>query len=80
MATEASMKKEKIWEDKWIHTACGNCYGGCAIRVRRINGVAVAIEGEKDSAMGARGGICGKGAAGLMMLYDPNRLNVPLAG
>jgi anaerobic selenocysteine-containing dehydrogenase len=78
MADEASMVKERIWEDKWIHTACGGCYGGCAIRVRRINGVAVAIEGIEDSSLGARGGICGKGAAGLMILYDPNRLNVPL--
>lgn len=78
MATEATLKKEKIWEDKWIETACGGCYGGCGIRVRRINGVAVAIEGVEDSSLGGRGGLCGKGASGLMTLYDPNRLNVPL--
>jgi len=40
--------------------------------------VAVKIEGEPDSPMGARGGLCAKGEAGLQVLYDPNRLNVPL--
>lgn len=68
----------KIWEDKWIHTACGGCYNGCAIKVRRVNGVAVAIEGVTDSPHGGRGGMCGKGTAALMNLYDPNRLNHPL--
>lgn len=68
----------EIWEDKWIYTTCGGCYSGCAIRVRRVNGVAVAIEGNPEVSLGGRGGVCGKGAAGLMVLYDPNRLNVPL--
>jgi len=70
--------KPKIYEDVWISTLCGRCYGDCAIRVRRVNGVAVKIEGEPDSTMGSSGGLCGKGAAGLQALYDPNRLNVPL--
>ncbi|MFC2068907.1 molybdopterin-dependent oxidoreductase [Chloroflexota bacterium] len=70
--------KARIYEDKWIPTVCGRCYGGCAIRVRRVNGIAVKIEGEPDSLMGASGGLCAKGAAGLQVLYDPNRLNVPL--
>jgi len=77
MAMQGAEHKSKIWEDKWVHTACGGCYGGCAIKVHVINGVAVAIEGV-DTSLGARGGVCGKGAAGLMMLYDPNRLNYPL--
>ena len=77
MAMQAAEHKSKIWEDKWVHTACGGCYGGCAIKVHVVNGVAVAIEGV-DTSLGARGGVCGKGAAGLMLLYDPNRLNYPL--
>ena len=67
-----------ITEDMWIPTVCGRCYCQCAIRVRRINGVAVKIEGIPESSMGSGGGICAKGAAGLQVLYDPNRLNYPL--
>jgi len=67
-----------IIEDTWVPTICGRCYAGCGIRVRRINGVAVKVEGMPDSDMGAQGGVCAKGIAGLQVLYDPNRLNVPL--
>ena len=71
-------KKLEVYDDTWIPTQCGRCFSNCAIRVRRINGVAVRIEGNPDSWMGSRGGVCGKGVAGLQVLYDPNRLNVPL--
>ena len=71
-------KKPEIWEDVWIRTSCGMCYCGCAIRVRRINGVAVEVEGDPDSDTGARGGICGKGVSSLQYLYDPSRLNYPV--
>ncbi|MGD0235382.1 MAG: phenylacetyl-CoA:acceptor oxidoreductase subunit B PadB1, partial [Syntrophorhabdales bacterium] len=67
-----------IHEDTWISSQCGRCFSNCAIRVRRINGVAVKIEGNPDSWMGSQGGVCGKGASGLQVLYDPNRLNKPL--
>lgn len=70
--------KPKIHEDVWISTLCQRCYGSCAIRVRRVNGVAVKIEGEPGSPMGAQGGICAKGVSALQVLYDPNRLNKPL--
>lgn len=70
---ETAVDREEI-----VNTACGMCYNACAIRVRKVNGKAVAIEGQPDSPLGGRGGVCGKGAAGLMTLYDPNRLNVPL--
>jgi molybdopterin-containing oxidoreductase family molybdopterin binding subunit len=43
-----------------------------------VNDVAVQIEGNAASWQGSRGGVCGKGASGLQLLYDPNRLNVPL--
>jgi len=74
---EATHKLD-IWEDVWVHTTCGGCYGGCGIQVHRVNGVAIAIEGEPDSTLGAEGGMCGKGIAQLQLLYDPNRRNVPL--
>ncbi|MBW1650603.1 MAG: molybdopterin-dependent oxidoreductase [Deltaproteobacteria bacterium] len=72
-------KKEKIKKDEWINTTCGVCYCGCGIKVRRINGLPVKIEGISDSTMGGTGrGLCGKGVAGLMYYYDPNRITKPL--
>ncbi|MFC1906640.1 molybdopterin-dependent oxidoreductase, partial [Chloroflexota bacterium] len=71
-------KRPAIQEDVWIRTQCARCYADCAIRVRRVNGVAVKIEGDPDTDMGSRGGLCAKGLAALQVLYDPNRINVPL--
>jgi len=70
--------KTEIHEDVWISTRCGRCYNCCALRVHRVNGVAVKVEGNPESKQGSQGGVCAKGAAGLQVLYDPNRLNVPL--
>ncbi len=70
--------KLEIRDDVWVPTQCGRCFSNCGIRVRRVNGVAVQIEGNAASWQGSRGGVCGKGASGLQLLYDPNRLNVPL--
>ncbi len=53
-------------------------YCTCAIEVHRVNGVAVEIRGNPNTTQGAEGGLCPKGLAGLQVLYDPNRLNVPL--
>lgn len=72
-----SVKKPEIYEDKWITTTCVMCYSGCTVRVRVVNGVAVKIEGVPDSPNGSKG-LCAKGQAGLQLLYDPNRRNVPL--
>ena len=70
--------KQKIWEDVWIPTQCARCYNDCAIKVRRVNGVAVEVQGEPDSTHGSMGGVCAKSVAGLQVIYDPNRLTVPL--
>ena len=70
--------EQEVKEDVWIRTQCGRCYGQCAMRVHRVNGVAVEIQGEPDSTMGSSGGLCSKGLSSLQQLYDPNRLNVPL--
>lgn len=75
------MKKRpqlEIHNDTWVPTQCGRCFSNCGIRVRCVNDVAVQIEGNAASWQGSRGGVCGKGASGLQLLYDPNRLNVPL--
>lgn len=64
-------------EDVWIPSACGMCYGDCAILAHRVDGTVIKIEGNPESSQGY-GKICAKGVAGLQNLYDPNRVNVPL--
>ena len=64
-------------EDVWIHTICGMCIGECGILVRRVDGVVVDIKGDPNCP-NSRGKICAKGAAGIMTLYDPARLTVPM--
>ena len=69
----------EIYDDVWIPTQCGRCYAQCGIKVHRVNGVAVKIEGMPETDMGGHeGGLCAKGQSALQLLYDPNRLNVPL--
>ncbi len=64
-------------ETQWIPSACSICYSQCSIKVKIQNGLALKIEGNPASPIG-NGRLCPKGASGLMLLYDPNRLNVPL--
>lgn len=64
-------------EGEWIPTSCNMCFCCCAVLVRVVDGVAVEIKGNPDSATGG-GRICAKGAAGIMQLYDPNRITKPL--
>ncbi|MFC1952966.1 molybdopterin-binding protein, partial [Chloroflexota bacterium] len=71
-------KQVEKQEDIWIHTQCARCYAECGIKVHRINGVAVEIQGIPGSTQGSDGGLCPKGLSSLQFLYDPNRLNVPL--
>ncbi len=72
------MKKTDIREDVWINTQCRRCQSECAMRAHRVNGVVVKLEGNPDSSVGSRGGLCSKGLSGLQVLYDPNRLKTPL--
>ncbi|MBN2400990.1 MAG: molybdopterin-dependent oxidoreductase [Spirochaetes bacterium] len=73
-----NIKKDEIWEDVWINTQCHRCQSECGLRAHRVNGVVVKLEGNPNSSIGSGGGLCPKGMAGLQVLYDPNRLNVPL--
>ncbi len=69
--------KAEIREDVWIPTACDMCYNVCTIRVRRVNGVVVKIEGIPDAPPNY-GKTCAKGNAGLMNLYNPHRITSPM--
>ena len=72
------LNKSDIHEDVLIPTQCSRCYAQCGIKVRRVNGVVVKIEGVPETTLGSEGGLCGKGLAGIQVLYDPNRLDKPL--
>ncbi|MBI3064012.1 MAG: molybdopterin-dependent oxidoreductase [Deltaproteobacteria bacterium] len=64
-------------EDVWIPTTCGLCYSVCALKVHRVNGTVVKIEGNPDSTTN-RGRLCPRGVSGIMTLYNPDRVDVPL--
>jgi len=66
-----------VKEDVWVPTVCNMCFCACAIRVHRVDGVVVKIEGNPDSPVG-EGRVCAKGASGIMQLYDPNRKTRPM--
>lgn len=62
---------------EWIPTCCNMCFNNCSILAHVIDGVVVELTGDPNSPIG-NGHICGKGAAGIMQQYDPNRLTKPL--
>ena len=64
-------------QDRWIPSSCSLCYGMCSILGHNVDGTLTKIEGNPESACG-EGRLCAKGVAGIMTLYDPNRINVPL--
>ncbi|MBI2874131.1 MAG: molybdopterin-dependent oxidoreductase [Firmicutes bacterium] len=69
--------KQPVEEDLWIPSVCYMCYNSCRIRVHRVNGVIVGIEGNPGNPNnGAR--VCAKGRAGFMSCYNPQRLTKPL--
>lgn len=53
------------------------CYNSCPILVHVVDGVVVNIEGNPNSTQ-SRGKMCARGKAGVMNLYNPNRLLVPM--
>ena len=59
-------------EDVWIPSVCRICSNCCGIRVHRINGVVVKIEGLPESPHNY-GRMCAKGMANIMTLHDPAR-------
>ncbi len=62
---------------KWVTTTCNMCFNNCSIKAHVVDGVVVELTGNPDCSIG-RGHICGKGAAGIMMLYDPDRITKPM--
>jgi anaerobic selenocysteine-containing dehydrogenase len=46
--TTSSTQQAQVREDVWIPTSCGGCYAQCGIKVRRVDGTIVDIEGNPD--------------------------------
>ena len=51
-----AVQKPNTQEDVWIPSACAICFNQCSIRVHRVNGVVVKIEGNPDSPVCGEGG------------------------
>ncbi len=65
-------------EEKWVPSVCRQCAGGCGILVRLYGQRAVKIDGNPLHPVN-RGRLCARGQAGLQFLYDPDRIQTPLA-
>ena len=70
--------KGSIKEDRWFRTLCNGCYAQCAVRVHRVDGVVVKVEGDPDSTRGPGGGLCAKASYMIQMLYHPKRFKYPM--
>src|SRR3972149_224939 len=77
MTLQPAQASPQAKEDTWVTSACGMCYSPCGIKVHRVNGVVVKIEGNPDFPHNL-GRLCAKGNAAIMTLYDPNRVKAPL--
>ncbi|MBW2027476.1 MAG: molybdopterin-dependent oxidoreductase [Deltaproteobacteria bacterium] len=72
------ISKGSVKEDRWLRTICTGCYAHCAVRVHRIDGVVVKVEGDPESVKGAKGGVCAKSSYMIQMLYHPKRFKYPV--
>ncbi|MBI4321947.1 MAG: molybdopterin-dependent oxidoreductase [Chloroflexi bacterium] len=72
------MEAAQAKEDVWIKTFCHGCLSAmCGMKVHRVDGVVVGIEGDPDNPY-TEGRLCAKGLAHVVTLYDPNRPKKPL--
>ncbi len=60
-----------------IPSVCNMCVNRCGIQCRVVDGVLQKIEGDPRHPL-SRGGTCAKGQAGVMALYDPDRIKYPM--
>lgn len=56
---------------------CELCFWNCGLIAKTVNGKVVTIDGNPLSYRG-KGKLCGRGNAGLGLLYDPDRLKYPM--
>jgi len=84
-------KRQMLPQGHWVDTCCHMCGGGTGIRVQVIDGIAYKIEPNPENPLGVcnvsqeypeekekGASVCPRGNAGIMALYDPDRLQKPL--
>src|SRR5882672_1500372 len=62
----------------WYASTCGECPASCGILVKTREGRPIKLEGMAEHPLN-RGGLCARGQASIMNLYDPDRLKGPVA-
>jgi thiosulfate reductase/polysulfide reductase chain A len=79
---QAAGREPKVPAHSWsrgevIPTTCNMCVNRCGIKCHVVDGVLEKIDGDSRNPKTA-GGTCAKGQAGVMALYDPDRITHPL--
>lgn len=62
----------------WYASTCTECSAGCGLAVKTREARPIKLEGNAEHPINA-GTLCSRGQAGLQGLYNPDRLNGPLA-
>ena len=62
----------------WYASTCGECPASCGVLVKTREGRPIKLEGMKEHPLN-RGGLCARGQASVLNLYDPDRLHGPVA-
>ncbi len=62
----------------WYASTCGECAAGCGILIKTREGRPIKLEGNSLHPLN-QGGLCAKGQASLLNLYDPERLKNPVS-
>ncbi|MFC1814536.1 molybdopterin-dependent oxidoreductase [Thermodesulfobacteriota bacterium] len=84
LSKKKKLTQNKMPEDKWVPTICYSCnHGPDLIRVRRLNGVPINVEGNANGPgfvefTQNRGRICPKPYGYIQKLYNPHRVKAPL--
>ena len=61
----------------WYASTCEECPAACGILIKTREGRPIKLEGNADHPV-SRGGLCARGQASLLNLYDPDRLRGPV--
>ncbi|MHC4821040.1 MAG: 4Fe-4S dicluster domain-containing protein [Planctomycetota bacterium] len=61
----------------WYASTCGGCPAGCGVLVKNRDGRPIKMEGNPDHPLSG-GGLCARGQATVLDLYDADRLREPV--
>lgn len=62
----------------WYASTCGDCSVACGVLVKTREGRPIKLEGNPLHPI-SQGGLCARGQASVLNLYDPDRLRFPVA-